>query len=184
MEEKVCPVWVGYILLSPGRKWFENPKKLLSPYISEGMTALDVGSAMGFFSLPMAKMVGKSGKVICVDVQEKMVQKLAKRARRAGLSDVIETRVCPYNTLGLDDLKEKVDFVLAYAVVHEMPDAANFFAEIFDVLKSGGKVFFAEPKGHVSNEDFEATLAIAEEKGFSIVKKWEIRKSQVALLQK
>ncbi len=184
MGEKVCPVWVGYILLSPVRKWFENPDKLLRPYISERMIVLDVGSAMGFFSLPMAKMVGRSGKVICVDVQEKMLKKLEKRARKAGLADIIETKVCAHHSLGLDDLKGKVDFVLAYAVVHEMPDAANFFAEIFDVLKPGGKIFFAEPKGHVSEEDFEATLALAEEKGFSLVKKWEIRKSRVGLVGK
>jgi len=184
MEEKVCPVWVGYILLSPGRKWFENPRKLLSPYITEGMTVLDVGSAMGFFSLPMAKMVGSTGKVICVDVQIKMIKKLEKRARKAGLSDIIETRLCSHHSLGLDDLNGKIDFVLAYAVVHEMPDAAHFFAEISDVIKPGGKIFFAEPKGHVSEDDFWATISIAEEKGFSVVKKWDIRKSQVALLGK
>ena len=184
MEEKVCPVWVGYILLSPGRKWFENPKKLLSPYITEGMTVLDVGSAMGFFSLPMAKMVGTTGKVICVDVQEKMIQKLEKRARKAGLSDIIETRVCSHHSLGLDDLKEKVDFVLAYAVVHEVPDAANFFSEIFDVLKTGGKIFLAEPKGHVSEDDLKTTISIAEEKGFSLINKCNIRKSRVVLLGK
>ncbi|NOZ62573.1 MAG: class I SAM-dependent methyltransferase [Calditrichaeota bacterium] len=184
MEEKVCPYWVGFILLSPVRNWFENPGKLLSPYLTQGMTVLDVGSAMGFFSLPMAKMVGRSGKVICVDVQEKMLAKLKRRAEKAGLSGIIETRVCSFYSLGLDDLKEKIDFALAYAVVHEMPDSASFFEEIFDLLKPGGKVFFAEPKGHVSEEDFAETITIAQKKGFSLMKKWEIRKSLVAVIEK
>ena len=66
-EEHVCPVWVGYLLASPVRKLIQNPKKLLSPYVEEGMTVLDAGCAMGFFSLPMARMVGPNGKVICGD---------------------------------------------------------------------------------------------------------------------
>ena len=49
MAEHVCPVWVGYLLASPVRKLFDNPEKVLAPYVKEGMTVLDVGSAMGFF---------------------------------------------------------------------------------------------------------------------------------------
>lgn len=48
------------------------------------MTVLDVGSAMGFFSLPMAEMVGPGGKVVCIDVQLKMLQVLRRRAVEGG----------------------------------------------------------------------------------------------------
>jgi len=58
MAERICPVWVGYLLASPVRKLFENPKKILGEYIKEGMTVLDLGSAMGFFSIPAARLVG------------------------------------------------------------------------------------------------------------------------------
>ena len=80
MAEHVCPVWVGYLLASPLRKIFQNPDKILSAYVKEGMKVLDIGCAMGFFSLPMARMVGSGGKVICVDIQPNMLSSLKKRA--------------------------------------------------------------------------------------------------------
>jgi len=55
---------------------------MLLPYVKTGMTILDVGCAMGFFSLPMAKMVGSTGRVICVDLQEKMIKTLNKKLQK------------------------------------------------------------------------------------------------------
>lgn len=40
MAEQVCPVWIGYFLLSPLRKLFQNPNKILSPYVKDGMKGL------------------------------------------------------------------------------------------------------------------------------------------------
>jgi ubiquinone/menaquinone biosynthesis C-methylase UbiE len=183
-EEHVCPVWVGYILASPVRKWFQNPKKLLSPYIEEGMTALDAGCAMGFFSLPMARMVGPNGKVICVDLQEEMIAALEKRARKAGLAERIETRLCDQNSLGLNDLKEVIDFALASAVVHEVPDASEFFSELSAAMKPGGRLLVAEPNGHVEEEDFEVTISAAEQHDFRAIDRPQARRSRVVLLEK
>ena len=89
MAEHVCPVWVGYLLASPIRRLFHNPQQLLEDYVQPGMTVLDVGCAMGFFSIPMAKWVGPRGRVLCVDVQEKMLRSLKKRAQKNGLLDRI-----------------------------------------------------------------------------------------------
>ncbi len=184
MAEHVCPVWIGYLLASPLRKLFQNPRKMLSPHVKEGMKVLDIGCAMGFFSLPLAEMVGFKGKVICVDVQAKMIESLERRARKAGLSDRIETRLCRGNSLGLDELKEKIDFALASAVVHEVPDAAVFFSEIHDTLKPTARFLVAEPKGHVSEKDFEVTISIAEENGFKVIDKPKVGKSRVVLLER
>ena len=183
-EHHVCPVWIGYLLSSPMRKLFQNPEKILSLYIKEDMKVLDVGCAMGFFSLPLAQMVGKGGKVICVDVQEKMIQSLKKRARKAGLFDRIETRICKGDSFSLEDVKEEVDFVLASAVVHEVPDVFNFFSEIYKAMKLSGRLLVLEPKMHVSETDFETTISIAQNNGFMIIGAPEIRSSRAILLQK
>ena len=182
-HEEVCPFWVGYFLICPIRKWFENPKKILSPYLWEDMVVLDAGCAMGFFSLPLSQMVGPRGKVVCVDVQEKMIQTLRKRARKAGLLDRIETRVCKSGSL-IDDLEEKIDFALASAVVHEVPEPSSFFSEIHKSLKAGSKFLIIEPKGRVSGEDFEKTIALAENAGFKIIDKPGIRGGHSVLLEK
>ena len=183
-EHHVCPVWVGYLLASPVRKLFQNPRKMLGPYINEGMTVADIGCAMGFFSLPLAKMVGADGKVICVDVQEKMIRSLEKRARKAGLSGRIETVICNYKSLSLDNFEEKIDFALAIGVVHEVPDSARFFSEVCEAMKQAGRLFLAEPKGHVSEKDFETTISVAEQNGFTATDRPRIKRGRAVLLEK
>ncbi len=120
MAEHVCPWWIGYLLLNPLRRLAQNPQKMLAPYIEPGSIALDVGCAMGFFSLDMARMVGAEGKVVCVDLQQKMIDSLVRRATKAGVIDRIDPRVCDRSGLGLEDLGGTVDFALAFALVHEV----------------------------------------------------------------
>lgn len=184
MAERVCPWWAGYLLASPIRRWFEKPEDVLAPYLESGATVLDVGCAMGFFSLPLAELVGSGGRVICVDLQERMIRSLRKRAARAGLADRIEMRVCSANSLGLGDLQGVVDFALAYAVVHEVPDAARLLAEIGEALTPGGRLLIAEPRGHVSEEALEKTIAFAEKAGLSAVDRPDIKRSRTVLLEK
>jgi hypothetical protein len=43
MAKKVCPVWIGHLLASPLRRLVQNPKKILGPYVTSGMTVLDFG---------------------------------------------------------------------------------------------------------------------------------------------
>src|SRR5579859_5276708 len=130
MVHRVCPWWLGYFLASPIRQWLgQDPIKILSPYVREGMIVLEPGPGMGFFTLPLAQMVGPSGKVIAVDLQPKMIARLKRRAAKADLLDRLDARVTSAETMGVADLESKVDFTLAFAIVHEFPDAARFFLE-------------------------------------------------------
>lgn len=180
----VCPIWVGYLLLNPFRRVYHAPGRIVGPYVREGMTVLDFGCAMGFFTLPLARMVGPKGKVIAVDVQAGMIDKLAKRAQKASLSNRIAARVCPPDALGLEEFNGKIDFALAFAAVHEVPDASHFFREVSTLLKPAGKLLLAEPKGHVSDSKFKATLTIAEQDGFRILQPLRIFRSYGNLLEK
>lgn len=184
MGNHTCPIWIGHILANPLRKLLENPAKILKPYINEGMKAIDIGSAMGFFSLPLAKMVSTNGKVICIDLQQKMLDALMKRAKKAGVADMIETRLAEHDTLSIDDLKETIDFAIAYHVVHEVNNQKHFLNEIFNALKRDGKLLFAEPRGHVSKANFNKSLNLAEKVGFKISKSPGTRKACSALLEK
>jgi ubiquinone/menaquinone biosynthesis C-methylase UbiE len=184
MAKHICPVWVARILSSPVRKLFQNPNKMLVPYVTKGMIVLDIGCAMGFFSLPLAEMVGENGKVICIDVQKKMLDILKKRAQKAGLSQRITTHLCRQDSLGLADFKEEIDFALAFAVVHEVLDAASFFSEVHEVIKPGGTFMVAEPKGHVSESDFRQTISIAEQQDFKVVERSQDLLGRAVLLAK
>ncbi len=184
MAHGVCPYWLGYWLVSPLRRLMHDPEKILRPFVATGMTVLDVGSAMGFFSLPLAEMVGPAGKVVCVDVQEKMLGALRRRALKAQVSDRIITRVCKPGSLGLDGLDGTVDFVLAFAVVHEVPDPRALFADIFRAMKPGALCLVAEPKGHVPVREFEQTLSAAEASGLHVAGNPKITRCRTALLRK
>ncbi|MBI4596636.1 MAG: methyltransferase domain-containing protein [Candidatus Tectomicrobia bacterium] len=161
-----------------------NPEEILRPFVTSGMTVLDIGSAMGFFTLPLAKIVGPSGKVVSVDVQEKMLQSLQRRALKARVLDRIITRVCKPTSLCLDGLDGTIDFALAFAVVHEVHDVSKLFADLFPSLKYGAKCLIAEPKGHVSAHDFELTLSIGEQAGLRVAGKPKITLCHAALLNK
>jgi len=184
MAANVCPFWVGYLLRSPVRRLWHNPDKILGPYICEDMKVLDIGSAMGFFSLPMAKMVGPEGRVICIDVQEKMLKSLLKRAQRVGLQERIETRLCSTNSFCLEDIEEEIDFALAFAVVHEVPDCSLFFSQVSRTLRPAGKMLLAEPKVCVSGNAFEKTISAAKAKNLEITATPHIRSTRAVLLKK
>ena len=182
--QRVCPWWLGYFLASPIRKLRYNPHAILAPYVREGMTVLDFGTAMGFFSIPLAQIVGPTGMVICIDMQEKMLARLKKRAQKAGVSAQIDARLCTQDSPGLEPLAGTIDFALLFAVVHEVPARAALFAGIAAALKPQAKLFLAEPKGHVSAEDFARTLAIAKEKGFVEVGTPQVSRTFAVLLQR
>ena len=184
MSQHVCPFWVGYFLLSQVRKLITNPDRILELYVKPGMAVLDAGTAMGFFSLPLARMVGESGRVVCVDLQERMISSLKKRAVNAGLDDRMEFRVCTSESLAIDDLSGTIDFALAVAVVHEVPDQRRFLTEIFNALKKGGGLLFSEPAGHVSRDGFNGTLSLARAVGFEIHETRKIIRNHSALLRK
>jgi SAM-dependent methyltransferase len=182
MAHRVCPWWLGYFLLTPLRRLWQDPRAILSPYVTEGMAVLEPGPGMGFFTLDIARLVGAGGRVVAVDVQPKMLATLRRRARRAGLDARIETRVADASDLGVGDLRGKVGFVLAFALVHELPDADAFFSQAAAALAPGGRLLLAEPRGHVSDDEFAKTLASASAAGFRLAERPAIRGSRTALL--
>lgn len=185
MPHRVCPWWIGYFLASPVRRWLgQDPVAILSPYIRQGMTVLEPGPGMGFFTIPLAQLVGPAGRVIAVDLQPRMIATLKQRAAKKNLLDRIDARVSPVETMGIPDLDAKVDFTLAFAMVHEFPDAAKFFAEVARGSKLGAQMLLAEPSGHVNDQDFEAELSIASVAGLSLRERPQIRRSHAALLVK
>ena len=184
MESKhVCPWWLGYFLISPVRKWMHNPDKILGDYIKPGMQAIDYGSAMGYFSLPMAKKVGNTGKVYCFDIQGKMLNKLARRAKNAGLENIIP-RLILSDRNAFTDLAQTADFALLFAVAHEVPDQKQLFQELSGMMKSKALLLFSEPAGHVKAEEFAQSVSLAENAGFKKLMKLEISRSFAVLFQK
>jgi ubiquinone/menaquinone biosynthesis C-methylase UbiE len=153
-------------LISPVRRLLESPERLLGRYIRPGMTVVEPGCGMGYFSLPIARMLGPSGTLVCVDVQPRMIAGLQRRAARAGLGERIVTIACTEGDLGLARWQGRADVALAVHMLHEVPDPGQLLRELFAVLRPGGLLVILEPKGHVSADDFRRTLDAAHEAGF------------------
>ena len=184
MAHMVCPWWLGYFLASPIRKLRQHPEQILNPYIKPGLTALDIGCGMGYFTIPMAELTGETGKVVAVDLQPKMISSLIRRAQKAGVDNRIETRICPNDSLGLDDLSGKVDFALTFAVLHEFLSIPQALAQVAKALKPGGMLYIAEPMGHVDKPAFDKTIAAAKACGLELVESPPVWKSHTAVMRK
>jgi len=151
-----CPLWLQGVLASPIRRLVESPEGLLGPYVTPGMTVLEPGCGFGFFSLPLARMVGPVGRVLCVDVEPAAVARLVRRARRAGLAARIVADACSVADLGVGRHAGEVDLVTVLHMLHEVEDLPGFLRQVTAALRPGGRMLVLEPGGHVRPEQFAA----------------------------
>lgn len=180
-ENRVCPVARAGSLDNRLRKIFQNPGKILAPYVKKNMTVLDLGCGPGFFSLELARLVGNSGQVIACDLQQGMLEKLAGKIRGTELEERVMLHRCETDRIGVD---QQVDFILAFYMVHEIPDKPGFFKELVSIVKTGGTILLVEPPFHVSQKAFDQTLATAREAGLSVETGAKVMFSKTALLRK
>jgi cyclopropane fatty-acyl-phospholipid synthase-like methyltransferase len=176
----VCTWWHAYSFDNPLRKLVHKPQRILGAYVKDGMTVMDVGCGMGHFSIGMANLVGEQGKVIAIDLQQKMLDVMLRRAKRAGVFERITPHLCEADDIGV---QEQVDFILAFWMVHEVGDQKNFFSQLREGLAPGGKILIAEPKFHVTADELARTIEIAETCGLRCVGKPDIRFSRTALFE-
>lgn len=182
-QKRICPWWLGYTLINPLRKYKHNPNKILAHHIKPGMTVLDYGCAMGYFSLNIARMLKGNGKVFCVDIQPRMLKNLERRARKAGYSNIVSSILIGDNYKP-QKLENQIDFALLFAVAHEIPDQQQLFNEIYSMLKPGGKILFVEPAGHVKSVEFEISIAKALNAGLTLSEEKPAIKKLAVILTK
>lgn len=180
-KHRVCPVEIAGSLDNRVRRWLQDPGKILSPYIKEGMTVLDIGCGPGFFSIEMARLAGRTGRIIACDLQEGMLQKLRNKIKGTELEKRIILHKCRENKIGVS---ENIDFVLAFYMIHEITNQEGFFNEIKTIIKPGGKLFIAEPPFHVSKKAFEKTIRKAMDAGFRSTDRPEVHFSRTVILEK
>jgi ubiquinone/menaquinone biosynthesis C-methylase UbiE len=122
------------------RKIFQDPGKTVSEFLSAGDVAADLGCGPGFYTLPMARLVGPEEKVFAVDFDERAIETVKRRAGEHGLEGVIDPRVSSAADIGFIP-EGSVDFVLAEGLLCCMVDHAGAVEQIKRVLKKDGRVF-------------------------------------------
>ena len=178
-EARVCSAGHLPFIDNALRPLIHSPRKLFGPYVKSGFTCLDIGCGGGFASMGLARLVGPTGTVISADLQPEMLQRVAKRAQREGLADRIRTHQCRSDRIGLE---QEVDFALAFWMLHEAPDPAGLLAEVYSLLRPGGRFYVIEPGIHVSRELFEEALQDAGEAGFTVVDMPRVTMSRAVVL--
>jgi len=175
---------MGYFLANPMRRFVQNPDRILAPYVRPGMTVLDLGPGMATFTLDLARYAGATGRVVAADVQTRMLAQVEKRAAKAGLLHRIETRLVDADGAWARDLAGKIDFALAFYMVHEVSEARAFFALVRSTLAPGGRLLVVEPKTHVDACAYADTIDAARQAGFEIVDNPKIARSRSTLFSR
>ncbi len=174
-----CPPWFCFTFDNRFRRLIHDAAKLFSPYVREGFTVLDLGAGKGYFSIPLARLVGESGRVYAADVEPKMLQAIEKRARKARVAERVSTLLVRPDALAYP----AADFVLLFWSLHEMVGEGAVLKEIRARLNPGGRVFVAEPKGHIGEAAFEAGVKRCEAAGFAVESRPRVALSRAVVLR-
>ena len=126
----------------PEREAEEQPDRVVETLgIPEGARVVDLGAGTGYFTWRLAKQVGPTGRVIAVDIQQGMLDRLERNIRERGVENVQivlgepgDPRIPP----GYADL------VLLVDVYHELAQPETIMEHVRRGLKPGGQVVVIE----------------------------------------
>jgi len=124
-----------------------NPQSVVATMdVREGMHIADFGCGSGHFTVLLAQVIGESGRVTALDVQEEPLEATRARAKAAGLNNVEFVRA-NLEVLGSSSLSDSSqDIVIMANILFQSPKKTEVIQEAKRVLKSGGRLVMVEWK--------------------------------------
>jgi ubiquinone/menaquinone biosynthesis C-methylase UbiE len=136
------PEFLADAIDNPLRRRIQPPQEMPRRHgIEPGMTVLEVGPGNGRYTVEAARAVGPSGRVIAIDSQPKMIERVSRRARDEGVTN-LEAKTASVYDLPFRDAT--FDAVSMIAVISEIPDPGRALGEFHRVLKPAGTLAFSE----------------------------------------
>jgi ubiquinone/menaquinone biosynthesis C-methylase UbiE len=178
-DARVCPWWFIHAFDNPLRRLVQKPEAILQGLVRPGDHCLDLGCGIGYLTIPMARMVGSSGTVTAADLQSEMLAGVKRRAEKSGLGSRISLSQVDASGIHFEGM---FDLVLAFWMVHEVPDQALTLGQVRRALKPEGRFFMVEPKGRVTRPAFDRTVQGAQEAGLTEVRRPKVSFSRAILM--
>lgn len=136
------PEFLANLIDNPLRRRIQPPSEMpIRHGIEPGMTVLEVGPGNGRYTLETARRVGDLGKVIAVDIEPKMIERVTQRAQAEGVTN-LEARVANVYELPFQD--GTFDAACMITVISEIPDPERAMGEFYRVLTPSGTLAFSE----------------------------------------
>ena len=136
------PEFLANAIDNPLRRKIQPPSEMpLRHSLEPGMTVLEVGPGNGRYTIEAARRVGNTGKVIAIDIEPKMIERVTRRAQVEGVTN-LEAKIANVYALPFDD--GTFDAVTMIAVISEIPEPERALSEFYRVLKPSGILAFSE----------------------------------------
>jgi ubiquinone/menaquinone biosynthesis C-methylase UbiE len=136
------PEFLANLIDNPLRRRFQPPNEMpIRHNIEPGMIVLEVGPGNGRYTIETARRVGRAGKVIAIDIEPKMIERVNRRAQAEGITN-LEARVADVYDLPFDD--GTFDAIYLITVISEVPDPDRALNEFYRLLKPSGVLAFSE----------------------------------------
>ncbi|MBN2430740.1 MAG: methyltransferase [Acidobacteria bacterium] len=189
-KELTRAIWAnGYLFMleRDERRDFQKPEEVMQALaLKPGERVADIGAGSGYFTVPVAKAVGPTGRVLAVDIRQEMLDYLDFRLRAEGLANVQLKKVEPDDPLLP---RGEVDTILMVDVLHYIKERTAYARKLRDALTPGGRLVvidyrprpFAErpwgppPEQQMSKESVDQDMAGA---GFKPVEVYEFLPEQ------
>jgi len=136
------PQWMANAIDNPFRRKIQPPDETAIRHgIKPGMIVLEIGPGNGTYTLGAARQIGLDGKLITVDIEPKMIERVNQRIEFEGVTN-IDARVADVYKLPFEEAK--FDLIYMITVINEIPDIPKALAEFHRVLKPSGTLVFSE----------------------------------------
>lgn len=136
------PQFLANLIDNPLRRKIQPPGEMpIRHRIRPGMTVLEVGPGNGRYTVETARRVGNRGRLVTIDIEPKMIERVRQRAQAEGVTN-LEAKVADVYNLPFED--EMFDAIYMITVISEIPEPVRAMKEFYRVLAPSGTLAFSE----------------------------------------